>query len=668
MSESRPQPVPPPKPVAQAPAPDASRVMTLFVMLVATLYFGKEVLVPVTLALLLAFILAPLVELLRKLHLGRVPSVLLGVVLALGIVLAIGGVIGTQVADLAADIPQYAATVEQKVSTVRSYTVGRLSQLADKVGARNLMEAPATPPTPSQTRPGQQQPAQAQPSQAAAPATAQPASSPLELAYRYLSPVLSPLATLGIVFVVAIFALLQREDLRDRLIRLVGSDDLHRTTLAIDDGGRRLSKYFVTQLSINTVFGLVIGTGLFFIGVPNPVLWGILSALLRFVPYVGSFISAVLPMGLAAAVEPGWSMVIWTVVLYVVVEGVTGQVIEPMVYGHSTGLSPFSVVVAAIFWSWLWGPIGLILSTPLTLCLVVMGRHVKKLAFLDVMLGDRPALTPVESFYQRILAGDADETEDHADLLLKECSLSTYYDEVALKGLQLAANDAQRGALDHEQLDRVKSTVKMLVQSLAGHDDKQPPASKSDDGAVDLPDAERELPHNPDPESVPEGELPVSWRDPAKVMCIAGRGPLDEAASAMLAQLLGKHGMGARLVGYAEVSREGIETLDVTGAAMACVSYLDISGSPAHLRYLMQRLRQRLPSGTPILVGLWPSTDSALTDKAVQTSLGADYFTSSLGQSVTSCVEAARKVEDRDKSREQPDRQPRAVASADVGA
>ncbi len=205
---------------------------------------------------------------------------------------------------------------------------------------------------------------------------------------------LSPLATLGIVFVVAVFALLQREDLRDRLIRLVGSDDLHRTTLAIDDGRRRLSEYFVTQLCINSAFGLIIGIGLFFIGVPNPVLWGILSALLRFVPYVGSFIAAVLPLGLAAAVEPGWSMVIWTAVLYVVVEGATGQVIEPLVYGHSTGLSPFSVVVAAIFWSWLWGPIGLILSTPLTLCLVVMGRHVKKLEFLDVMLGDRAALTP----------------------------------------------------------------------------------------------------------------------------------------------------------------------------------------------------------------------------------------------------------------------------------
>ncbi len=645
MPTAPPQMIPLPKPVTPAPAPDASRVMTLFVMVVATLYFGKDVLVPVTLALLLAFILAPLVDLFRRLHLGRVPSVLLGVVLALGIVLAIGGVIGTQVADLAADIPRYAATVEQKVATIKNYTVGRLSQMAAQVGVHGTGSETAPPPKAIPAQPGEASRAPPPGSAASATPAAAPGSSPLELAYRYLTPVLSPLATLGIVFIVAIFALLQREDLRDRLIRLVGSDDLHRTTLAIDDGGRRLSKYFVTQLSINTVFGVVIGTGLFFIGVPNPVLWGILSALLRFVPYVGSLISAVLPMGLAAAVEPGWTMMIYTAALYLVVEGVTGQVVEPMVYGHSTGLSPFSVVVAAIFWSWLWGPIGLILSTPLTLCLVVMGRHVTKLAFLDVMLGDRPALTPVESFYQRILAGDADETEDHAELLLKACSLSTYYDEVALKGLQLAANDAQRGALGEAQLDRVKATVKVLVQSLAGHDDKQPANSKSDDGAVELPAAELDLPHNPDPESVPEGGLPASWRDPAKVLCIAGRGPLDEAASAMLVQLLGKHGMGARLIGYGEVSRDNIESLDLTGAAMACVSYLDISGSPAHLRYLMQRLRQRLPKDAPILVGLWPSTDSALTDVAVQKSLGADYFTSSLGQSVTSCVAAAHSAE-----------------------
>jgi predicted PurR-regulated permease PerM len=610
--------------------------MTLFVMIVATLYFGREVLVPVTLALLLAFILAPVVELLRRVHLGRVPSVLLGVILALGVVVAIGGVIGSQIAGLTRELPQYAGTVERKVSTIKDYTVGRLSHLTDRIGAHGGSAAPS-PEVLSDD------PAAARPA-AVAPLQTQQPGSPLELARRYLTPVLSPLATFGIVFVVTVFALLQREDLRDRLIRLVGSDDLHRTTLAIDDGGRRLSKYFLTQLSINTLFGAVIGIGLLVIGVPNPVLWGILSALLRFVPYVGSFISALLPMALAAAVEPGWFMVLWTLGLYVVVEGLTGQVIEPLVYGHSTGLSPFSVVVAAIFWSWLWGPIGLILSTPLTLCLVVMGRHAKQLQFLDIMLGDRPALTPVESFYQRILAGDADEAQDQAERLLTDHSLSTYYDEVALKGLQLAANDVLRGALDHEQLDRVKSTIKVLVQGLDRHDDRQPPRSKPDDGAVQPSDDDRELPHSPDPQdlSVDRNELPEAWRSPSAVLCVAGRGPLDEAASLILVQLLGKHGMGGRLVGYDEVSRNNIGTLETTGIAMVCISYLDISGNPAHLRYLIQRLRQRLPRGTPILVGHWPAEDSTLKDEKIKAAVGADYFTTSLEQVVSSCSQAAQ--------------------------
>lgn len=680
-SSQGPSQTPPPKTVAAAPAPDASRAMTLFVMIVATLYFGKEVLVPVTLALLLAFILAPLVELLRRIHLGRVPSVLLGVLLALGLVSAVGGVIGTQVAELSKGLPQYAATVEKKVEAVRSYTIGRFSDLAASVGMRAPAPAAATAaaPAPGLAASGRgavaggvaaqgTDPLLAQPAAPTAPApaaaapaaTASAGSSPLDLAYRYLSPILSPLATLGIVFIVAVFALLQREDLRDRLIRLVGSNDLHRTTIAIDDGGRRLSKYFITQLCVNSAFGVVIGTGLFFIGVPNPVLWGILSALLRFVPYVGSFIAAGLPLALAAAVEPGWTMVAWTAALYVVVEGLTGQVLEPLLYGHSTGLSPFSVVVAAIFWSWLWGPVGLILSTPLTLCLVVVGRHVARLQFLDVMLGDRPALTPIESFYQRILAGDADEAQDHAEELLKEQSLSAYYDGVALKALQLAANDSKRGVLGHDQLDRIKGTVKALVHGLDGHGDAWPAPSKKDGAGSDAdvrdedvsnedaPGGEHPAPHAADPASVPEGHLPASWRMPAAVLCIAGRGPLDEAAADMLAQLLSKHGMNGRVVGHEDVSRDRITRLETSGAVMACISYLDIAGSPAHLRYLIQRLRARLPGGTPILVGLWPTDDTALTDKAMQASVGADYFVSSLAESVTACVDAAGKVEARE--------------------
>src|SRR5271165_1225777 len=618
--------------IAPAAAPDASRTMTLFVMVVATLYFGKVVLVPVTLALLLSFLLAPVVGLLRRARLGRVPSVLIAVLLALGIMLALGSVIGTQIAQLTTNLPQYVATVERKVKAAEAYTVGRL---ADMMGH----QAAPTAPGPTPVAPSFQSPTS---SGGEGPVEVRQAdATPLELASRYLSPILSPLATIGIVFIVAVFALLQKEDLRDRLIRLFGSTDLHRTTSAIDDGARRLSRYFLTQFSINTGFGVIIGVGLFFIGVPNPVLWGILSALLRFVPYIGSFISAVLPLALAAAVDPGWSMVLWTLALFLVAEPVTGSVIEPMVYGHSTGLSPFAVVVAAIFWSWLWGPIGLILSTPLTLCLVVLGRHVERLAFLDVLLGDRPALTPTETFYQRILAGDADEAQDLAELLLKDRSLSSYYDEVALKGLQLAANDAERGVLNPQQLERVKATIKVLVHELASYDDREPAPEKGDHGAVALP--KQPIPARVDPA---REDLPPAWRTEAPMVCIAGRGPLDEAASEILAQLLGKHGLGARLVPYEAVSRTKVATLDVQGVAMVCISYLEISGSPSHLRYLLRRLRQRLP-GVPVLVGLWPAEDTVLKDERLRSAVGADYYASSLRDAVNACLEAAQKIDNR---------------------
>lgn len=619
-------------PVEAPPAPDTAKALTTFVLAVAILYFGKEVLVPVTLALLLAFVLAPLVNLLRRLHLGRVPAALLAATLALGLVLAIGTVIGTQIAQLTTDLPRYAATVETKVNRVKSYTLGRVSELTDKIGSQTRAPAATTTTTSSAiiTR---------TPAAAPAPTTS---STPLDLVRRYMSPVLSPLATFGVVFIVAIFALLQREDLRDRMIRLAGSNDLHGTTVAIDDGAQRLRRYFLTQLSINALFGVVIGVGLLVIGVPNPVLWGILSALLRFVPYVGSFIAAVLPVTLAAAVEPGWSMSLWTLALYVVVEGVTGQAIEPMVYGRSTGLSPFSVVVAAIFWSWLWGPIGLILSTPLTLCLVVLGRHVRRLEFLDVLLGDQPALTPVESFYQRILAGDADEVRDQAERVLKERALSSYYDDVALKGLQLAAIDAQRGNLRPDQLAHIRSTIVEVVDDLQGYPDRQPPVSSPEKSAVAPP---AEAPQNavsaaPPIEDTEGDELPMAWRQEGAVLCLAGRGPLDEAAAAMLVQLLGKHGIGARVVPYAAVARDEIGSFVAGDAKMICISYLELSGEPSHLRYLIARLRQHIP-GLPVIVGLWPEGEAILKDQAMRRSMGADEYTSTLGAAVAACVAAA---------------------------
>jgi hypothetical protein len=302
----------------------------------------------------------------------------------------------------------------------------------------------------------------------------QPDPGALESLRSLIAPLVSPLATTGIIVIFVIFILIQREDLRNRLIRLAGSGDLQRTTAALDDAASRLSRLFLNQLLINTGFGLLIGAGLWLIGIPSAVLWGILATVLRFVPYIGSIIAAAFPLALAVAVDPGWSMLAWTAVLFFAVEPAIGQIVEPMVYGRSTGLSPVAVVVSATFWTALWGPIGLVLATPLTVCLVVLGRHVERLAFLDVMFGDRPALSPPEIFYQRMLAGDPTEAAEKAEQFLKERSLSSYYDDVALKGLHLAQMDLDREVLDISRLLRIRDTVFEFTGDLSDQTDHEP--------------------------------------------------------------------------------------------------------------------------------------------------------------------------------------------------
>jgi hypothetical protein len=295
-----------------------------------------------------------------------------------------------------------------------------------------------------------------------------------------------------------------------------------------------------------------------------------------------------------------------------------------------------AVIVAAIFWTWIWGPIGLILSMPMTLCLVVMGRHVKRLEFLDILLGDRPALTPVESFYQRMLAGDADEAQEQAEAILKDRTLTAYYDEVALPGLQLASNDALRGSLTAEQLNRLRGTVETLVRELDDHTDAPPEL----EAPVHGPHLPHLLPHHTHVGAA--NEPPPGWDPETWVLCLAGRGPLDEAASLMLVQLLNKHGLRARLVPNAAASRMRIAGLSLEGVGMVCIPHLDLTGAPAHLRNLVRRLRQRLPD-TPILVGLWPRTDSVLADQRLRASLGADFCVSSFHDAVAACLEAARR-------------------------
>ncbi len=629
-----------PAKVAAANVPGLSSLLALAVgaVIIAALYLAREVLIPITLAVLLTFVLSPVVALLRHIHVPRVPAVLLAVVFAIGIIVSLGSAIGMQVASLASDLPLYASTIEKKVGTVRSFVTNNVEDLVNRLG-RGIKQAntgQGVTPNPASNAPeGTVQkpiPVEVQ----------QPSPAPLEIARQILAPVLTPLEDLLIVIIVAIFVLLQKDDLRDRLIRLFGSSDLHRTTAAMDDAAHRLSRYFLSQFCINAVFGLIIGTGLFLIGVPSPVLWGILGALLRFVPYIGSFISGVLPTMLAAGVSPGWGLGIETAALFVIVETITGQFVEPMVYGHSTGLSPAAVVVAAIFWTWIWGPIGLILSTPLTLCLVVLGRYVDRLEFLDVILGDRPALTPVENFYQRMLAGDTDEAQDQAEHLLKERSLSSYYDEVVLRGLQLAASDVERGVLAEDQIERIQQAVRALVADLGSHGDADPHPADAAAAEAESSAGEKALPKHAAPNAVllTPDQLAPGWRSEAPVLCIAGRGSLDEAASCMLAQLLGKHGLGARVTPFEAASRDRINTLDVEGVAMVCISYLDLSGAPSHLRYLVRRIRRRIPH-VPILVGLWPAEDAMLKDEQMHAQLGATYYTSSLHEAVDDCLKAA---------------------------
>ena len=616
---------------AELPGVGALLALAVGVVTVAALYLARDVLVPIMLAVLLSFILSPVVQLLQRLRLPRLPAVVLAVVLALGVFATLATLIGTQVASLATDAPRYAVTIEQKARVVRNSTVGRLpamlgalghqldrasggltSPVRITTGPRALRTAP--PPLPVEVR--------------------APPLSPIALMREVLSPVVGPLETTAIVVIVAIFILLQREDLRDRLIRIFGATDLHRTTTAMDDAAARLSRYFLTQVAINAAFGVIIGGGLYAIGVPSPALWGVLAGLLRFLPYVGPFLAALPPLLLAAAVGPDWTMSLEVAGLFVVVEPIMGYAIEPLVYGHSTGLSPVAVIVAAIFWTWLWGPIGLILSTPLTLCLVVLGRHVKRLEFLDVLFGDRPALTPVESFYQRMLAGDPDEALDQAETLLRDRALSSYYDEVAVRGLNLAAADCLRGVLDDARLERVRRASLALITDLAGHDDLDPPLSRATPAGVRSL-AEQALPADAAP-ALSDEPPSAAWQARGAVLCVAGRGPLDDVGAAILAQLLGKHDLGARTATFAEVSRERIATLDVSGVLAIAVVYLDVAGVPAHLRTLLRRLHDRLP-GVPVVVGLWQPAPGAERPERPD----ADAVAATLREAVIACRDIA---------------------------
>ncbi|SAL61305.1 AI-2 transport protein TqsA [Caballeronia arvi] len=615
----------------EAPGVRALASLVTGVVVICALYFGRAVMIPIILAILLSFLLAPFVDFLRRLRFGQVPSVIVAVVIALSVLTAVGALIGAQVAQLAGDLPKYQVAVERKVDTVQKLTIGR----ADEFLGRAAHALKRLSPAREQEQKNEDNPAASPIDQPMPVEVHEPTPTPLELAQRFLSPVISPLETTGIVLVVAVFILLQREDLRDRLIRLFGSRDLHRATTAMDEAARRLSRYFLAQLGINVGAGIVIAIGLAIIGVPGALLFGVMTALLRFVPYVGTWIAAIIAVVFAAAVGPGWAMLVWTIVIFAATDIIAGQVVEPLLYGHSTGLSPFAVIVAAIFWSWIWGPIGLVLSTPLTLCLVILGRHVDRLEFLDVLFGDRPALTPAENFYQRLLANDPDEALVQAESLLKERSLIAYYDEVALEGLRYAHNDVLRGVVTADQLRRINESALDIIEGLEDTEDTAVTAVPKEElpASLDSPD-DGPLPH----------ELPPARFDAAKeghtasVLCIAGRSELDDLAAAIAVQLFRKHGLHADLAGYERFSRGRFGEVDLAGVSIICVVSFDAAESPPYLRNLLRRLHQRAPLAE-LIVGLVFPESPLQGEVLVRTSSAAVSFR----ELVDACVAAARR-------------------------
>src|SRR4051794_26019904 len=516
---------------------------------------------------------------------------------ALAVALSLATMVMIEVNQLVGDLPRYQATLATKVHNLRDAlpTAGLVKNASSML--KHLDKELSTEDKSAPTAPRE---ALSQDRAKTAPIPVevhQPDPSASETLVAMLRPLAAPFTTIGIVVIFLTFFLFQREDLRDRFIRLAGSGDLERTTAALDDAGRRLGRLFATQLVLNAIFGAVIGLGLALIGVPSAPLWGLLATILRFVPYIGAMLAAALPIALAAAVGDGWTMTIWTAALFAVVEPLTSQVVEPLVCGRSAGLSPVAIVVAASFWTWLWGPLGLLLSTPLTLCLVVLARHVDRLQFIDVMLGDQPALTPQQAAYQRMLTGDPMEAIEQARAFLKEGTVADYYEKILLGALRLAQADAELGRLDDMRLENIFKAVSEIVEDLAEHgNDAAPNAKVKPSGKV----------------------VTLTGAGFGKpVFCIPGLGRLDDCAVLVVADSLKRAGVDARVSGATTAIEDG-------EAASICICYLENVSKP-RTDYAIRRLSRRAPSARIVVCLLneaAPSEHSA-SQQAMPHSLAA---------------------------------------------
>jgi predicted PurR-regulated permease PerM len=602
--------------------------------LLALLYFARDVLVPVTLAFILSLLVAPVVRSMRRLGLNQTFSVLAAVLILAAAVGAVTTVIGSQLVRMAASLPQYEKTIRLKLETLDNATFGRLNDLSGQAG--RLFNRRAEPPPLALNEP--------ESGNANTPIPVelhQPPADPLQVIQRVLTSVWVPIETAGIVLVVLIFVLLEQEGLRDRFIRIAGGSDIRLTTLAINDAGERLSRFFVLQFAVNFGVGVMIWVGLTLMEMPHPLLWAALAAVLRFVPYLGVWIAAACSGLLAAAVEPGWSLFFIVLGLFVVVELIAGQLVEPQLYGHTTGLSPLSVVIAAIFWSWLWGPIGLIVSTPLTLCLLVAGRHIKALGWLDILLADAQALTMPQRFYQRALSADSAEIIAGAREFLKRDTFANYCDLVLMPALHLARMDLESGAIDAEQQLKVRGAMVEVIAAIGG-DSRRFPRRHFSSSVLARANAGRQLRLQRELQSGRwQGPLSVP---PGSVMLCLGLGSMsDELAAELLVRILRNQKIDAR-----HMSLDDLDAVPPPNTAEAVSMVYLVSAFPSEERdrgeSIAAQMRRRLPTCCIVAVYLpgmllQPEIGPGLD---VSNAPGADKTADSLGQAVQMCMEMHR--------------------------
>ncbi|HEX3952216.1 MAG TPA: AI-2E family transporter [Stellaceae bacterium] len=564
-------------------------------IVITGLYFARPVLEPFALAILLSLLLAPGARWLRHRGLGRVAAVFLTVLFAFIVIVGLGAAVGEEAISLVQHLPQYEQNIAAKIRSLSGAVPGagiidRATHVFHDLSSELTLstEGLGGGPAPVDAR-------------TPIPVVIHDSDTPPFLLLRTIvGPLLSPLSSGGLVFLFVVLILLKREDLRDRVLRLAGARDLHRTTSAMNEAAERVSHYLLMQLGAGVCFGLPVGIGLFVIGIPNAPLWGILGVVLRFIPYLGGALSAIFPVVLAIAVAPGWDLFLWTLALFVAVEMLVGNVLEPLVYGRSTGLSAVAVIVASVFWTWLWGAIGLLLATPLTVCLVVIGRYVPNLQFLDILLGNQPVLSSEESLYQRLLSHDPEEATEQAEAFAREKSIEAFFDEVALPALIMAQHDSDRGILAAHRRAVLAEAFAAVLDNLA------------EDGLMT--------------------DEPASAEGPT-IVCLAVRNELDLAAAWILRHLLRLRGHRAVVFSPDAVSTFNLNRLPLDGVAAVCLSQLG-APSDSRARYLVRRLRRRIRRAT-IIVAHWGADSPSFSIDAAMVTTAADSVVTRLGAAIT---------------------------------